>query len=484
MVSEAERLPAIIRRSNMKTKQCRHRSSVNLAFILLVGLIISFTFTGRIFAASRKASAIVLTPGADISELNITWYSTSKKASLVQIALKSAMQGSAFPVAASRNFYCNVAATSSRYYSNKTVVRFLAPNTEYVYRLGDGAGNWTPVYNYTTRQEDCFGFLAMGDPQIGARWTAIDKKCWINAVTKVCRQFPAAAFLMSAGDQVETCDCESQFTAFFAPAEFKSLPVAPAVGNHDNGAANHGSHYHFPNQSNFYGVTSPSSGDYYFTYGNALFMVLNSNCQSCAGHRAFIQSAVAANPYSTWKIVMFHHDIYGSACHSVESAILNLRASLFPIFDDYAIDIVITGHDHSYTRSHPLKRDIPQLVQKVDRNGYVLNPAGTIYYTLNSASGSKYYDLRSIPEYYAAVRSQLKVPTFSYVTINGNRLTFKTYRQDTLAEIDSYTIAKSSQTIARQKRRTHHHHYSPNNQNQDKGRGLRWYKNGGYVRLQ
>ncbi|MGD8401684.1 MAG: metallophosphoesterase family protein [Bacillota bacterium] len=447
----------------MKTKQCSQRLFVKGASLLLVGLMILFTFTDSILAASRRnswgtswdnsrdtswdTSAIVLTPGADISELNITWYSTSKKASLVQVALKSAMQGSAFPDDASSNFYCNVAAASSRYYSNKAVVRFLAPNTEYVYRLGDGAENWTSVYNYTTRQEDCFSFLAMGDPQIGARSTATDKKCWVNAIAKACKQFPDAAFLMSTGDQVQTCNCESQFTAFFAPTEFTSLPVVSAVGNHDNGATNHGSHYYFPNQSNYYGVTSTGSGDYYFTYGNALFMVLNTNCQSCAGHRAFIQDAVAANPDSAWKIVMFHHDIYGSAYYSVESSILNLRASLFPIFDDYAIDIVITGHDHSYTRSYPLKGDIPQSDQQVDRNGYVVNPAGTVYYTLNSASGSKYYDLRYIPEYYAAARSQLKVPTFSYVTINGNSLTFKTYRQDTMEEVDSYAITKSSQTI-------------------------------------
>jgi uncharacterized membrane protein len=60
-------------------------------------------------------------------------------------------------------------------------------------------------------------------------------------------------------------------------------------------------------------------------------MVLNSNNTSAASHRAFIQNAVAANPNITWKIMMFHHDIYDSACHSVEASILNLRASLFTV---------------------------------------------------------------------------------------------------------------------------------------------------------
>jgi hypothetical protein len=439
----------------MKTKQRSPRLVINLCLIFLTVCVGLFSVTGNSLAASWEASALVLTPGADISELNIAWYSRSNRSSLVQVALKSAMSGSGFPVAASRSFYCNVASASSGYYSNKTVVRFLAPNTEYVYRLGDGKGNWTPVYNYTTRRKDCFSFLAVGDPQIGASRTATDTTGWTDTVAKALKQFPATAFLLSTGDQVEDCDSESQFSGFFAPAEFKNFPVAPALGNHDNGAANHGSHYNLPNLSNLYGVTSPYSGNYYFTYGNTLFMVLNSNNKSAASHRTFIRDAVEAHPGITWKIVMFHHDIYGSACHSVESSILNLRASLFPIFDDYAIDIVITGHDHSYTRSHPLKEDLPQLNQKSDENGNVVNPAGTIYYTLNSASGSKYYDLQSTPECYAAIRSQIKIPMFSYVTINGNSLSFKTYRKDTMAEIDSYSIiktasvAQTSKTIAR-----------------------------------
>jgi predicted MPP superfamily phosphohydrolase len=92
-----------------------------------------------------------------------------------------------------------------------------------------------------------------------------------------------------------------------------------------------------------------------------------------------------------------------------EKSILNLQAFLFPIFDNYGIDVVITGHDHFYTRTYPLQGD-NIVKQTVDASGKVVYPNATVYFTLNSASGSKYYDLTPVPENYSAVRAQLKVP--------------------------------------------------------------------------
>lgn len=463
----------------MQTKQSNPKFLLKLCFLCFTGLLVSFAVTKDSFAtpyhapamtqttaatipgATYQATDIALTPGANISELNFAWYSSSKTSSLVQIALKSAMKGSNFPETPSQSFSCTVSPASSgnwnpwnpggscNYYSNKTIVRSLTPATEYVYRLGDGDGNWTPVYDYTTRNENQFGFLAVGDPQIGAGSTTTDITGWTDTMTKALKQFPDAAFLLSAGDQVETCNNQAQFSGFLSPAGLRSLPVAPALGNHDAGALDYGYHFNLPNLSSQYGVTYPGSADYYFTYGNTLFMVLNSNNTSGSSHTAFIRNSVEANPDSTWRIVIFHHDIYGSATHSTERSILNLRASLFPIFDDYGIDIVINGHDHSYTRTYPIKGDMPMTKQNFDKNGNVENPDGTVYYTLSSASGSKYYSLKWFPEYYAAIRSQIKAPTFSYVSINGNILSFDTYCADTLERVDTYSIIKTAKTTER-----------------------------------
>jgi len=394
-------------------------------------------------AATYNAQNIALTPGKDISELNLSWYSASKTSSLLQIAPKAAMSGSDFPVDSASTFHCKSNTAASGYYSNKATVTSLYQSSEYVYRLGDGNGNWSSNYFYTVGSSTQFGFLAFGDPQIGAGSLSADTSGWNDTITKSSARFPNASFIMTVGDEVNTNNSEIQYNGFFSPPALTRFPVAPALGNHDNGASNYGYHFNLPNLSSSYGITSPGSADYYFTYGNTLFMVLNTNNSSGSTHQAFVKKAVEASPGVKWKIVMFHHDIYGSGSHALESSIINLRNALYPTFDNFGVDIVITGHDHSYTRTHVMKGNVPQLSQTYDSNGALSNPSGTVYFTLNSASGSKYYGINATPASYAAVRSQLEVPTFSYISINGSSLSFDTYRTDTMTKVDSLSIVKN-----------------------------------------
>lgn len=419
----------------------KNRSLYGIKSLTVVLVILLTLLPAR--AATYNAQNIALTPGKNISELNLSWYSTAKTSSLVQIAPKASMSGSDFPVNSSISYYSQSANAASGFYSNKTTVTALSPSSEYVYRIGDGKSNWTSNYFYTVGSDTQFGFLAFGDPQLGAGRLTEDTAGWNNTIATATAQFPNASFIMTAGDEVNTNNSEAQYNGFFSPPKLTSLPIAPALGNHDNGASNYSYHFNLPNLSGSYGITSPGSADYYYTYGNTLFMVLNTNNSNGSTHQAFVKKAVEASPGVTWKIVMFHQDIYGSGSHALESSIINLRNALYPIFDNYGVDIVITGHDHSYTRTHVMRGNVPQTTQTYNANGALIAPSGTVYFTLNSASGSKYYEINNPPASYVAVSSQLEVPTFSYVGINGNSLSFDTYRTDTMTKVDSLSIVKN-----------------------------------------
>ena len=52
-----------------------------------------------------------------------------------------------------------------------------------------------------------------------------------------------------------------------------------------------------------------------------------------------------------WKVVMFHQDIYGSGYDHSDSDGMVLRTQLTPLMDKYDIDVVLQGHDHTYSRS-------------------------------------------------------------------------------------------------------------------------------------
>ncbi len=383
--------------------------------------------------------------GSDESSMNFTWYSGSAATTAqVQIALKSAMSGPAFPVSAATTFDGTAAVSGSHMSCKVCVTDFLTPDTQYVYRVGDGTG-FSEVYSFSTRDlTDGYNVTLVGDPQIGSGGYLNGDDGWKETVSQMLTNFPDTSFILSAGDQVNTASDEEQYAAFFAPTELTTLPVVPAIGNHDNSGTLYTYHYNSPNESTTYGTTS-AGGDYWFTYGNTLYMVLNSNNMSTTSHDAFMQEAIdTAGSGIVWKIVMFHHAPYSSASHSTDGDIVTRRNELYPVFDKYDIDVVLNGHDHVYTRTFQMEGGIAQ-------NGLesaVINPVGTLYITANSGSGSKYYDLQNADTSYMAARWQGKVPSYSNIEITDDSFTITTYRTDKPitdpnSVIDTYTINKT-----------------------------------------
>lgn len=132
---------------------------------------------------------------------------------------------------------------------------------------------------------------------------------------------------------------------------------------------------------------STGDGDYYFTYNNTLYMVLNTSCLSIAEHKAFLEETIQANPDVTWKVVSFHKSIYSVASHVTESDIVTLRNGLSPILSQLGIDIVLQGHDHVYARSYIMGGE-SGMTADVQKNAdgsaltEVTNPDGVQYITI------------------------------------------------------------------------------------------------------
>lgn len=246
---------------------------------------------------------------------------------------------------------------------------------------------------------------------------------------------------MSAGDQVDASKSESEYDGFLESPQLLSTPLAPAAGNHDSNIL-YVNHFNPPNESATDGTIS-GGGDYWFKHGNVLYIVLNTNNTDSSAHDSFIGQAMAANPDTSWTILMFHQSLYSSASHSTQAPIIELRASLTPVIGKYHIDMVLAGHDHCYTRTYQLLSGAAQ-TEHGDIQSRAVNPTGTVYITAGSASGSKYYTLNRAPEAYSAVRLQLYTPTFSNILVSDNTLTITTYRVDTMEAIDTYTIVKKT----------------------------------------
>ena len=461
---------------------------------------------------------VSVAPGADNTELNFAWYSKTADGAATPIVhfgtdkdnLK-AYNGVSAAV--------DTALTENVAYDyNHVTVTDLEENTSYYYTV-EKNGTQTSVETIKTGSFENVKILLVGDPQIGASKgqpqgggelvadsgkanTAArnDGFAWDRTLDIAVAQNPDLNFIISAGDQVNKTGNpkEEEYAAFLYPNALASLPIAPTIGNHDSLNADYFYHFNNPNTTE-YGKTE-AGGDYYYSYGDGLFIVLNTNNYNVAEHEAAIKEAVSSDPEAGWRIVTIHQDIYGSGLDHSDTDGMILRTQLTPVFDKYDIDVVLQGHDHSYSRSKLLYGDSQSHGQyefqlNADKTDYdwenaynivdgakislypeatdtegtaarnvfsadnkcysiesiagntVVDPYGTLYITANSASGSKFYELITPQQDYIANRSQNWLPSYSVINLNASSFSIDTYQitADGKTEKidDTFTIEKT-----------------------------------------
>ncbi|MCI1959451.1 MAG: S-layer homology domain-containing protein [Clostridia bacterium] len=460
---------------------------------------------------------VSLTPGKDESQLNFAWYSkaSDKATPVVHFGTSPAdlktYEGSAASVDTSLT-------GDVAYMYNYVTVTGLSENTTYYYTVEKG-GTQTEIKTYKTGSFENVKILFVGDPQVGASKgqtqngdslvndsgaanTAArnDSFAWNRTLNIAETQNSSLNFIISAGDQVNKTGKpkEEEYAGFLSASALTSLPVATTIGNHDS--LNPDYKYHFNNPNTTQNGLTTAGGDYYYSYGSGLFIVLNTNNYNVAEHENTIKEAVASNPDTQWRIVTIHQDIYGSGLDHSDTDGMILRTQLTPIFDKYGIDVVLQGHDHTYSRSKLLYGDsqshgtyefrlksdgndydwdnayntktsaqIPLYPEESDTNGTaaraafskdnkcytiegttgntVTDPVGTLYMTANSATGSKFYELIATKQDYIAERSQNWLPSYSVINMTPSSFSIDTYQITNSGEVQkidkTFTINKT-----------------------------------------
>ena len=465
---------------------------------------------------------VSMSPGSDETQMNFAWYSKDGEQT-------GFVYGTNSDLSDAQSAEITQTAAQEGYVSNKVTLKGLQPGTTYYYQV-----EGKEIESFTTDDDtSSFSFVFVGDPQIGSSNEEkaktpedIQKPTFLTAQSEAVRNDTfnwnytlerayaktgnTASFILSSGDQIQTnaekvkdgTVSEMEYAGYLSPDIMKSVPVATTVGNHDADNANYTYHFNTANLSDL-GDNGYVGGDYYFTYGGALFIILNTQDTNVSEHKQFIEQTVAANPDCKWRIVTLHQDIYGSAEHSNEPEITNLRYSLVPIFEENDVDIVLTGHDHAYSRTKMLKggqsttgfeytddefdeqldkdldvgdstetryeapaniqddttdpaeqryleylhsvMDDDAVLELTEGQDVAIDSEGIMYLTAGSSSGSKYYDLVPRQQTYIASRWQQDVPTYSVIDVTETTLTLNTYRTDTDEPIDTqFMLVKSA----------------------------------------
>jgi len=418
-------------------------------------------------AAPASIDGIILLVGADESQRVVNWYASAATAQMVQIAATSELQNGAFPSSASSYPAVVAANTVNGGFNGHAVLDHLQENTAYSYRVG-GDGAWSATYGFKTRKFDGnFDFLFFGDPQIGSSGNVPkDQAGWADTVKVAVAANPDAELLVSGGDQVETAGTEAQWSAFLAPNELRAYPWVATIGNHDVGSRAYEQHLWTPNTDrspSFYRSGSPanmSGGDYWFIYKGVLFIDLNSNAYATSGqvgadadqaHIGFVTNVVRQHGASAKYIVLvYHHSIYSPADHANDGDNQKRRLDFPAAFSALGVDLVLQGHDHSYSRSYLIESGAKQKAdEQPGATSVFQDRGGVIYVTGNSASGSKYYpltapDITKDPNYGPdplnpdnhwanSVENQENVRSYVKVLVRNNLLSVENIRSGTCA---------------------------------------------------
>jgi acid phosphatase type 7 len=157
-------------------------------------------------------------------------------------------------------------------------------------------------------------------------------------------------------------DQQYQETMFdIYPRLLRQCAVWPTIGNHD---VNYWDGFPYlkvfslPTQAEAGGVASGSPNYYSFDYGNIHFVCLDSEVSGRSPNGAmltWLEADLTANP-NEWLIAFWHRPPYSFSSHNSddEGPMIEMRENVMPILETHGVDLVLTGHSHSYERSYLL----------------------------------------------------------------------------------------------------------------------------------
>jgi acid phosphatase type 7 len=308
----------------------------------------------------------------------------------------------------------------------------LSPGRTYSYVV-QACGSTTGVRSFqsaTGPDTSSVHFTAMGDFGTGGSLQA-------KVLALLGQNGRAGEFLLTLGDNAYSSGTEAEFQSnMFKPmaALLRNTPLFPTPGNHEYVTNNAQ-----PYLDNFYLPANNPAGSeryYSFDWGPVHFVSLDSNCLSfptsaCtkALEQAWVKQDLAATT-RPWKVVFFHHPLWSSGEHGSSTSMRNAFA---PIFEQYGVDLVLTGHDHDYERSKLMKGD-------------AVAASGTkgIPYLVVGSGGATLRAFDNAQPSWSAFRDSSNVGYLD-VAVNGGTLTAKFISSSNVVR-DSLTITKTVTT--------------------------------------
>ena len=413
-----------------------------LAAIILVTAVVP-SFAGLDEAAwelnwsQEYENGVILFPGSDNSEMNVSWYCSEKTNGSVKV---SSLQN----LSNSKTFTAECVEAYNGDYAYKATITGLEAGKTYFYQCvsGDFVSN---VYSFKTDEnKNEFSAVYMTDIHVSYNEKdengIKDTSRTINNLASEILDKHDISLVISTGDQASE-GREDEYKGFSSVLAFKSIPVATAIGNHDRKGVAYKTFTNMPNEQGNAISSSYIGENYWFRKGDVLFLVMDSNNASGLDHAKFIKQAIKANPDAKWKIMTAHHDLYSGRIPRRESENALLRMIWGPLADEYGIDLVLLGHSHYYTVTNVLYNN--KVVQPYASK--MVDPAGTVYMVSGSINRPRDDEDISLNEdWIGAWNTPDQQQIYNIIDFTEESITVSSYYQGDEAPFNSYTIKKTT----------------------------------------
>lgn len=252
---------------------------------------------------------------------------------------------------------------------HEVLVPGVAPDTKFFYSVGTATG--------TLAGNDPNHFMVTAPPP----GTATPTRVWVigDAGTQTADQVGVrdayedftglrhTDLWLMLGDNAYLygTDLEYQLAVFNVYTNLlRKSVVWPTLGNHDTYSVEaSGNHAYFdiftlPTNASAGGVASGTEHYYSFDHGRIHFVCLDSmeSVRSPGGAMARWLTNDLASTTSDWIVAFWHHAPYTRGSHDSdeELELIEMRQNLVPLLEQGGVDLVLSGHSHSYERSYLL----------------------------------------------------------------------------------------------------------------------------------
>lgn len=326
--------------------------SIRIAIRTVFALLLSTTAASAVTLVHRP-----YLQNMTADHVSIVWSTRENLTGVVQYSADQSFSSSA--AAMVRAFPPSVTGMAIPFYQYQADLNGLSAGTSYSYRVVVDGQNLTPEpeRRFRTVAAGPFSFLVFGDSGLGTP------------------PQQAIALLMAAekpdltlhvGDIAYEHGTFEEFQANYFEyywSIMRRVPFFPVAGNHEYITQNSAPYLalHAPPGDD---VPQQDRGRYYsFDWGDVHFIALDSDLLA-AGFAsgpmmAWLESDLQRSVGARWRIAYFHHLPYPISHHIDDPICAATRTQFVPLLERYGVQLVLTGHEHNYQRTLPMRGDRP-----------------------------------------------------------------------------------------------------------------------------